>query len=156
MFGVPILNFGIEASYSLTPIIYNAQDLYSQNYSKQIEYTQFYIGSVIKVNLTGGSFIPYLRVGTGLYTGSEKVTWGKEAKKIANDSEKILQDYKSSLKNKIGMNLGGGFSLALWRYSGLFFEYVYHIISRQENIPGGLLFKADNWTFSFGYVINFL
>ena len=156
MFGVPIFNFGVEASYNITPIIYDVRDIYNVKNVKRIKFSQFFIGSVVKINLTGGDFIPYIRIGSGLYTGEEKVNWSEEEKKAAMAAEIILQDYKISLKNKLGFNLGGGFNLELWRYSGLFFEYVYHFISRRENIPGSVLFKADNWTFLLGYVINFL
>lgn len=156
MFGVPIFNFGIEASYNLTPIIYDFQNIYIKKNMKQIELNQFFIGSVIKINLTGGGLIPYLRLGTGLYTGKEKVVWIDEEKRTAMVNGMIPEDYNISLENKLGFNFGGGFNLMLSRYNGLFFEYIYHFISRKENIPDGISFKADNWTFSLGYLINFL
>ncbi len=156
MFGVPVFNFGIEANYSLTPIVYDVQDIQSKKNLKRIKFHQFFIGSVIKINLTTGNVIPFLRVGVGLHTGKERVTWSEVAKRTATKNGIILINYKTSLKNKLGFNLGGGFNLKLWQYSGFFFEYVYQFISKQENIPGGVQFKADNWTFSFGYIINFL
>lgn len=156
MFGVPILNFGIEASYNITPINYDFQEFYSRRYFKQIKLSQFFIGSVIKINLTCGNFVPYARIGTGLYTGNEKVILAEGEKITAMENGLILKDYKISLKNKLGFNLGGGVNLNLGRYNGLFLEYVYHFISRKENIPGGISFKADNWTFLLGYLINFL
>ncbi|MFZ0456180.1 MAG: hypothetical protein WCE54_08675 [Ignavibacteriaceae bacterium] len=156
MFGVPVFNFGIEANYNLTPIIYEVLDIQSKKKLKQIKFNQFFIGSVIKINLAAGNFIPYLRIGAGLYTGKERVTWYEESKRTAYDNGIILKDYKASLKNRLGVNLGGGFNIEIWRYSGFFLEYVYHFISRQEDVPGSALFKADNWIFSFGYQINFL
>ena len=156
MFGVPVFNFGIEANYSITPIIYDVRDIESKKNLKQIKFNQLFIGPVIKINLAWGNIIPYLRIGAGLYTGKERVTWYKEAKRTASADGIILKDYKASFKNRMGANLGGGFNFELWRYSGFFFEYVYHFISRQENIPGSVLFKADSWTFSFGYKFNFL
>jgi len=156
MFGVPVVNFGIEANYSVTPITYAAENIQGKQNLKKIKYNQFFIGSVIKINLAAGNIIPYIRMGAGLYTGKARVTWYEEVKSTALDDGIILTDYEVSLKNKLGVNLGGGFNLELWRYSGFFFEYVYYFISRRENIPGSVLFKADNWTFSFGYKINFL
>jgi hypothetical protein len=157
MFGVPVLNFGIEAYYSVTPIMYNVQDIQSKKNLKRIKFKQLFIGSVIKINLATGNFIPFIRVGVGLNSGEERVTWSEEAKRTAAfENGIILKNYNTSLKNKLGINLGGGFNLELWQYSGFFFEYVYHFISSQENIPGSVLFKADNWIFSFGYKINFL
>ena len=156
MFGVPVLNFGVEANYSVTPITYNVRNTHTKKDLKQIKFNQFFIGSVIKINLAAGNFIPFFRIGGGLYTGKERVTWYEEPKRTAFENGIILKDYSASFKNRLGVNLGGGFNMELWRYSGFFAEYVYHFISRQENIPGSILFKADNWTFSFGYKINFL
>lgn len=156
MFGVPIFNFGIEASYNITPIIYDIQDIYIKKNLKEIKLNQLFVGSIVKIKLTKGGLIPYLRAGTGLYTGKELVVLTEEEKRKAKENGIILEDYKISLKNKLGFNFGGGLNLVLDRYNGLFFEYVYHFISRRENIPGGILFKADNWTFLLGYMINFL
>ena len=140
MFGVPLLNFGIESSYTLTPIIYNVQDIYTKKELKQLKFNQLFIGSVIKINLARGNFIPYLRMGAGLYTGKGEVEWSEYEKRIAGENEIILQDYKFSLKNKMGFNLGGGFNLNISQFNDLFFEYIYHFISRQENIPAGFSF----------------
>lgn len=156
MYGLPVFNFGVEASYSITPIIYDVSDTHSKENLKQIKINQFFIGSVIKINLAAGNIIPYIRVGAGLYTGKERVTWFIEAKKTALNNGMILKDYEAPLKNRPGYNLGGGFNFKLWRYSGFFVEYVYHFLSNQENIPGSILMKSDCWTFSLGYQFNFL
>ncbi|MEJ2615309.1 MAG: hypothetical protein P8Z35_10135, partial [Ignavibacteriaceae bacterium] len=121
MFGVPVVNFGIEANYNVTPINYNVENIQNKRNLKKIRFNQFFIGSVIKINLAVGTFIPFIRVGAGLYTGNARVTWYEEAKRAAFDDGIILKDYEASLKNKLGVNLGGGFNLELWQYSGFFF-----------------------------------
>ncbi len=155
MFGIPLLNFGIEASYTVTPIICNVQDIYMKEL-KQLKFNQFFIGSVIKINLARGNFIPYIRMGSGLYTGKGEAEWLENEKRIDGENGIILQDYKFSLKNKMGFNLGGGFNLNISQFNDLFLEYIYHFISRQENIPGSFHFKGDNWNFLVGYKINFM
>jgi hypothetical protein len=156
MFGVPLFNFGIEASYTMTPIIYDIRDTYTKKELKQLKFNQFFIGQVIKINLTKGNFIPYMRMGTGLYTGKGEALWPKNENRAAVENGIIQQDYKFSLKNKMGFNLGGGFNLNISRFNDLFFEYIYHFISREENFPAGFSIKGDNWNFLVGYKINFM
>ncbi len=156
MFGVPVFNLGIEASYAAIPFTFNILDRQTQRHIKEIQFNQLYIGSIIKINLAVGSFIPYGRFGCGLYTGKEAVSWNEEEKKAAEVNGIQLLNYKIPLKNSLGFNLGTGFELMFGRYNGLFFEYVYHLISRRENIPDGLTFKANYWVIQAGYKFNFI
>ena len=156
MFGIPVFNFGIEANYAAIPFIFNVFEGEAGKNVKEIKFQQLFVGSVVKINLTEGNFIPFCRLGGGLYSGKEIIKWTEEEKKRAAEQGINLQDYKVPLKNTIGFNAGGGFDLILSRYSGLFFEYVFHLVSRKENIKDGSTFKADNWVVQAGYKFNFL
>jgi len=156
MFGVPIFNFGIEANYAAIPFIFNVKEDQTAKKLKEIKFNQLFIGSVVKINFAEGNFIPFGRIGGGLYTGKEIVKWTEDEKKTAIENGTTLQDYKVPLRNTVGFNIGGGFDFVIDKYSGFFFEYVYHMVSRKENIQNGNSFKANNWVIQAGYKINFL
>ncbi len=147
------LNFGVEFNYGAVPFTYefsNAQGkLFDQKYS------QMAIAALVKVKFMKKSTLrPFARVGGGLYTGNIKLEYtdlGKQALQAANQATPD----EIKLDSGFGFNIGAGtdYVLDAKGKSALFFEFVFHIVSRTAD--GASASRGfNNWAIQAGYQLS--
>lgn len=97
---------------------------------------QTLIGAFGKYYFSEGKYLPYGRVGVGMYTGD-----GEAKVEYQGQSEKQTINIDSA----IGFNIGGG---VLLPEKGIFAEFIYHIVSRKaEGESSGM----NYWAIQVGY-----
>lgn len=134
---------GAEVNYALVPFTFSAGDL------GDLEVEQLYYGALAKFKIgSGGGIWPYVRGGAGLYTGSSTFKVSDEMKNYG------AEDYTFDMKSAFGFNVGGGAELDFSSNNGLFAEFVYHFVTRENDATDGeetSSFGANNWALHVGF-----
>lgn len=144
LFKIGAFQVGGEINYAIAPFTF--EGLYGD-----VAISQLYFGALAKYKIGSGRRItPYLRLGAGLYTGSEDFTF------LEGKNEFGLDDYKIDFKNAFGFNLGAGGELKLNRRNSIFAEFVYHVVNRELDTTDtenevNKPFSANNWALHFGF-----
>ena len=99
---------------------------------------QTLIGAFGKYYFSEGQYVPYGKVGVGMYTGD-----GEAKVEYQGQSQKETIKIDSA----IGFNVGGG---VLLPDKGIFAEFVYHIVSREAS---GESSGMNYWAIQVGYQI---
>lgn len=137
---LPILEAGAEFSTTISPFEFEGVEPFTNTkFTSKFNTTMF--GVYGKYNLPLPALTPYFRVGAGYYSGSFDV----EAL-----GETVTTDFKSAL----GINVGAGIET----FTGLFAEFVYHIVSREVDDPlfSGTTVGYNYWGLRAGYLFSLL
>jgi opacity protein-like surface antigen len=144
---------GAEINYAAVPFTFDVQDPRYDFSLGETKIGQLYYGALAKFKIgSGGGILPYIRGGAGLYTGSIKMEYSEEFKKMYEESLGItLEDQETDLKSAFGFNVGGGAEIDFSSNNGIFAEFVYHFVKRELDKEGAESFTANNWAFHVGF-----
>jgi opacity protein-like surface antigen len=157
-FNLPVLfTFGAEVNYAVAPFTFDVSaDVNGQNMKvAELKVHQLLAGVFIKARLLPGPIVPYAKVGAGLISGNVDLNWTDQIKQLASQAGIALQDSSISIKNAVGVNIGGGVEINLSESGGLFGEIVYYFVQREEDIKGAQSFQANSYAFLVGWQFNF-
>ena len=159
-------NFGLDFSYTASPFTFRITNASGVELFRR-EQNQLHIGALVKVKFATEFFInPYVRIGTGLYSGSHSITFVDEIIKEAQQQQISLPE-ELDVSSNFGFNLGGGLDLKLNSTGklALFLEFVYHLNNREIdesslNILQGFNLQKedagfDNLAILLGFQIGF-
>ena len=136
---LPLFDAGIEFNMLLVPFKFEETDPFLGQKVK-LEFTQTYYGVFVKWYVLPIPVVePYVKAGAGYYSGKLKV-------EVAGESG------EEDFKNTLGFNIGAGVKTM----TGLYGEFVYHILSREldvKNPDPDEVKKAvyNNWMLMIGY-----
>ncbi len=99
--------------------------------------TQTVMGAYLRYFFPSESAIPYIRAGLGYYVGEFK---------LSGDGASGSVDFKGA----VGFNIGAGIGTE----SGLYAEFIYHIVSRELDISGAEALGANNFGAHIGYAFS--
>lgn len=100
--------------------------------------TQTIIGAYLRYFFYSESMTPYVRAGAGYYLGEAELSGGGASGSV---------DFKGA----VGFNVGAGIGTE----SGLYAEFLYHIVSRElDASPSGGSFSANNFGAHVGYAFS--
>lgn len=148
------LNFGLEFNYGAAPFTYEFQNAQGQKLFEQ-KYSQLVAAALVKVKFAKKSTLkPYARVGGGLYTGNIDLEYTDAGKQALQAAGQAVPD-KLELDSGFGFNIGAGADYVLGSkgQNALFFEFVYHIVSRTA-ASGGQSTGFNNWAVQLGYQLG--
>ncbi len=129
---MPMIDVGLEYNLLFSPFEFDQQ-------GTTAKITQNVLGLWARwyfIPLPAAS--PYIRGGVGYYSGKLELSGGSTGE----------ADFKSA----VGFNIGAGVDLPM----GLYGEFVYHIVSRELDLPGQESGGANNWAISLGYSFDLL
>ena len=155
--GLPFgsLGFFAEFDYSAVPFTYETfGDLNGTNTkTSEIKISQTFIGALVKLKFGVGFFNPFIRVGGGAYLGSLKQEFTDDARNFVQQQGQTLENGDFDFKSAFGFNIGAGTDIRIGKVTGLFGEFVYHIVSRELDIQGVQSKSANNWAVHAGLQI---
>lgn len=103
--------------------------------------TQNLIGGYVRMYFPANTITPYVRAGVGYYTGQFEFT--------AGDFGGLSFD--ADFEGTIGFNIGAG----IGSDSGLYAEFIYHILSQKIDLPGsGAATAYNNFGVQIGYAFS--
>lgn len=147
------LNFGLEFNYAVAPFSFEFSNQQGKLWDQKVN--QMVIAALVKVKFLKGTFRPYARVGAGLYTGNVKNEFTDLARQLAQQQNVQLNE-EVKLDSGFGFNIGAGTDFVFDKKgaSAVFFEFVFHIVSRT---PDGANASAgfNNWAVQLGYQLGF-
>lgn len=158
-------NFGVDFNYSVIPFTFEAKDA-ANKLVFTTEQNQLHVGVLVKIKFIKEIILnPYVRLGTGLYSGGHLVEFSDEVQQAAQQQQISLPN-ELDISSGFGFNFGGGVDLKLTSSGnfGLFLEFVYHLNSREldrtpYNIFGVNLQKKslgfDNYAILLGFQVGF-
>ncbi|GBD89992.1 hypothetical protein BMS3Abin04_00708 [bacterium BMS3Abin04] len=149
------LSFLAEFDYSAVPFTFETfGDLNGTNTkTSEIKISQTFVGALVKLKFGVGFFNPFIRVGGGAYLGSLKQEFTDDARSFIQQQGQTLEDGDFSFKSAFGFNVGAGTDIRIGKVTGLFGEFVYHIVSRELDIQGAESNSANNWAAHVGIQI---
>jgi hypothetical protein len=130
--GLNIFQIGAEFNYAAVPFTFENKASSSQALWKgRLNQVQF--GALVRVNLVNGFFKPFLRAGSGVYTGNAKREYS------AASSDETIE-----LDTNFGFNFGAGVAIPKG-----FLEFVYHLVDRSRDVktvdPNGKQITEKEW-----------
>ncbi len=152
------LNFGLEFNYGVVPFSYEVQNNQGQKIN-DTKYSQMAIAALVKVKFLKKSIRPYARLGAGLYSGNFKQEWTDAVKQAYQQQTGQTIPDKTEFDSGFGFNIGAGadYVLDTKGKSALFFEFVFHIVTRTTkggNPPTDISIGLNNWAVQVGYQIG--
>ncbi len=150
------LSFLAEFNYSAVPFTYETfGDLGSGEIkTSEIMVSQTFIGAVFKMKFGKSFFNPFIRVGTGAYLGSVQQEFTDDVRSYFEQYGQGIEDVDLDFKTAFGFNIGAGTDIRIGQVTGLFGEFVYHIVSRELDIEGAESKSANNWAVLVGLQIS--
>ena len=134
---LPVIEAGVEYSTTVSPFEFEG-DLGGQKFTSKFSNSMF--GVYGKFNISVPAFTPYIRAGAGYYSGSV-------------ETESLGQSVTLDFKNTLGFNVGAG----LETFTGLYAEFVYHIVSKELDDPAASGSAGANyWGLRAGYLFSLL
>ena len=133
---LPILEAGVEFSTTVSPFEFEGE-IAGDKFTTKIKSTM--IGVYGKYNISLPALTPYIRVGAAYYSGSTEVDGSLLAGTI-------------DFKNTLGFNAGAGVET----FTGLYAEFVYHIVSREFDVPNTVSEGYNYWGLRAGYLFSLL
>ena len=134
--------FGAEVDYAVTPFTFEEEGF------GDLIINQLYYGALAKVKFgSGDGMKPYARAGAGMYTGNFEFDYSDELKNLG------AEDIEFEMKDSFGFNVGGGIDINMNATTGIFVEFVYHIVEREVEPGDGIEtepFGANNWALHAG------
>ncbi len=149
------ISFLAEFNYSAIPFTYESfEDLAGKNTkTSEIKISQTFIGALVKMKFGTGFFNPFIRVGGGAYLGGVKQEFTEEARNYVQQFGGTLEDGDYDFKTAFGFNIGAGTDIRVGKVTGLFGEFVYHLVSRELDVQGAESKSANNWAIQVGFQI---
>jgi hypothetical protein len=153
--GLNILQIGAEFNYAVVPFTFETKTSNGQvAWEDKLNQVQF--GALVRVNLVKGPVMPFLRAGSGMYTGNGKREYSAAIKEeYLNLTGEKLANETIELDTNFGFNFGAGVAIR----NG-FLEFVYHLVERSQDVTtidasGNSVtqkerIKANNWEFQVG------
>ena len=155
--GLPFgsLGFFAEFDYSAVPFSFEVfENIEGTNIkTSDVKISQTFIGAVIKLKFGVGFFNPFIRVGGGAYLGSLKQEFTDDAINYVQQQGQTLENGDFNFKSAFGFNIGAGTDIRVGKVTGLFGEFVYHIVSRELDVQGASSASANNWAAHVGIQI---
>lgn len=134
---LPVIEAGVEYSTTVSPFEFESE-LLGQKITSKFNNSMF--GVYGKFNISVPAFTPYIRAGAGYYSGSVEVSGGGQSATV-------------DFKNTLGFNVGAG----LETFTGLYAEFVYHIVSKELDDPTAAGSAGANyWGLRAGYLFSLL
>lgn len=159
-------NFGLDFSYSASPFTFKITNATGAEIFRR-EQNQLHVGALVKIKFAKDFILnPYLRLGAGLYSGSQSLTFIDAIVQEAQQ-QKVSLPEELEVSSNIGFNFGGGLDLKLTSSGNLvlFLDFVYHLNSREIDesplniLQGVNLQKSDlgfdNFAILLGFQVGF-
>ncbi len=126
------LNLGLDFNYSVVPFSFEmTTNTGTKLFTRRQR--QLYIGALIKIKfLRNSTFNPFARLGIGLYSGGHSLEYSDAIKQEAQQNQVSLPA-ELDISSGFGFNFGAGLDYKLTPTTGIFTEFVYHIVSRELN-----------------------
>ncbi len=151
------LSFLAEFNYSAVPFTYETfgdlDGTGSETKTSEIKISQTFVGAVFKMKFGTGFFNPFIRLGGGAYLGSVKQEFTQEVKDYLQQYGQTIEDADIDFKTAFGFNIGAGTDIRIGKVTGLFGEFVYHVVSRELDMEGAQSQGANNWAVLVGFQI---
>ncbi len=150
------LSFLGEFNYSAVPFTYETFGDIGNGEIKtsEIMVSQTFIGAVFKMKFGTSFFNPFIRLGGGAYLGSVNQEFTQDVKDYLEQFGATIEDADIDFKTAFGFNIGAGTDIRIGQVTGLFGEFVYHIVSRELDIDGAESNSANNWAILVGFQIS--
>jgi hypothetical protein len=134
-FGVEVnenMEVGAEFNVTVKNFEQTIDDGFGNSFTAGI--SQTVIGGYLRYYIPAESMVPYIRAGVGYYLGKFEASSGGGSGSV---------DFKGA----VGFNIGAGIGTE----SGLYAEFIYHIVSRELDFPGSTAIDFNNFGAHIGY-----
>jgi hypothetical protein len=144
---------GVEVNYAVIPFTFEFNEDIGRGEENVVDFivNQIVIGPLAKIKLGKGEFTPFIRLSGGAYLGGAKVEYSDALKSIYREQlGETLEDEDQDIKTAFGFNAGAGADIRIGNTSKFFFEFNYHIVSREPDEEDSESFNANNWAAHVG------
>ncbi len=147
------LNFGLEFNYAVSPFTFEAKDANSGQKLWESKLNQLVIAALIKVKFLKKNINPFIRLGAGLYTGNQDNEFTDLGKQYLQQNN-LQPVEETKFKSAFGFNIGAGADYKVGKTGAVFFEFVYHIVSRAVDVEGAQSSGLNNWAVQAGFQVG--